>query len=904
MNPFLLIVFLLFLIQPAEAGKFRGVVECPIAGHPTCSDGRENDGISGIDPAPHAMAFGAVEAGYAAEMEDCPCSLEWEEVADASASGGAYMRLKDGTPPGAGECACCGNFANGSYYLTPQVSVPSPDSGDPYNLIWVSAQSRNRPTNAESSALAGGETLDFTPGPIGADFLPNFTHGTAQATYALNGDSCLYIHSQSAIAIDNLYLSTSPTANPVYPAAAVIPDYIILEEGSQTAPVSIDGVCDEPAWGAGGANQVPTAGFSDSNNTNVNIRLLWQNDTTDRLKLCASVNDEEFDATVDSNDGSVFSNDSIEIQWCDDQPAIRHEDCFKLTVSISASTAFLDANYPSGTETVAYDGNTTCAKSITGTLNDGANDTSYLVECVIDLGFDSAGGQFVLGNVHMIDKDTATADGDLLAFSPTDASANDISTWGLFEISSTSLSDLGAGTDTTAPTMGAPTVVTNSETTCTISSTTTEPVICQLNYEASPAGDPGAPYANLSGTNSSSGGLCQITLSGLTASTRYWARMNGTDAAQNVGNSSSVSCDTDVAPGGGAFATNPPGSLFTEQSTLYTPIPADHVKANSATLVGFLLEESDKINLNSTTAANSFCVATESDPRIDISPEPTTRITSTAWVQGYDQDIPMPASCEPPTDVVNSGTDRIVMVWCDDCLDAASQDYVWGFYKSIKDSDTAWRANTVWKIPKDGPGHHECTSSCPSGSVTCYRNADPCWNTSDSACSQKPRTPTMVSRAALDAGLIEHVLSFETLMNANKGATHTGGDQSWMYPCKSSNFSGGACSGDDCLYYGQRFQMDPTIDIESPTFSSNSTVDAYIKAIMKAAQTYGLILMEGKPAGNHGIQIESSATAGAYPSSFAQDFRAASPLIMNNLQAVYCVPGIAGDQCPALESKP
>ena len=231
---------LTFLVATVgHAALVHRVPECPYTGHATCSDGLDNDADGTVDEAAPALAFAAVTGGYAAQAEAGVLSGNAQIVADASASGGNYVSLTTGSRFGSGQNALCGNFANATYYVWPRVIAPVPGS-DPFStrVFWVDTSPIGQhPDNAKAVALSTSDpsTYQFpaVPIPTNLNFLTG-EHSTAQATFTLNGNACLYFALQDGIKLDTVFVATANNATPVLPGGSPVTDYVIKKVGPNT----------------------------------------------------------------------------------------------------------------------------------------------------------------------------------------------------------------------------------------------------------------------------------------------------------------------------------------------------------------------------------------------------------------------------------------------------------------------------------------------------------------------------------------------------------------------------------------------------------------------------------------------------------------------------------------------
>ena len=453
---FLILALLLFPVL-THATVLHQIPECPYTGHSTCSGGIDDDNDGTIDEAAPSLAFATVTGGYAAEAEDGVLSGNAATTADASASGGDYVSLTSGARFGSGQVALCGNFTTGSYYIWPRTITPTPGD-DPLGarVVWVdtSAISQN-PDNTKSTALSTSDSAAYnfptTPIATNLDFTTG-EHATSQATYTLDGNTCLYFGLQDGIKLDSVFLATANSATPALPAGTPSADYVIKKIGPNT--ITINGACDEGAWShADGANQVSWTGGNISNNT-VNLKLLWDSAPTPKqLYWCFEVQDTDIRAAATGTDPtspSIFSDDDLELQWKNTQSTTRDDNTKKLTVNGQSSPAIRTEQ---NNADLTWAPTVSVARVLTGTLNDTTADTKIVIEGKTDIGFDPGSSLLALCNFFHFDDDVA-GDGQRSAFTSI-GSQNDITKWGSCEFSATALGAL-PNPDATAPVLGTP----------------------------------------------------------------------------------------------------------------------------------------------------------------------------------------------------------------------------------------------------------------------------------------------------------------------------------------------------------------------------------------------------------------------------------------------------------------
>lgn len=840
------IALLLLLTVPAQAARPSFAPECPLAGHATCADGRDNDGDERVDESPTSAAFASVTGGYAAEFESGGRTATIEIVADGVASGGNAVRLSQGKVGGAGQVWVCGNFTNGAYYVFIHAKTAAAVASPVTNTVWVDTiPIPSVPSNSTAAMLFTPESTYGWVGPVGRDL--NFltgVHGTSQATFTLNGEACLYVAPSSVVTLDAIYVSTSPTTVPVLPSAAggtPTPDYTILEKG--TNAITHNGACTEGVWGGGGANVVQFRGVDNTTTSDVSFQFVWENAATDRLHFCAKWTDADLQAAASSNDSSaIFNDDGPEFHWKSDQTQTFTATTYKLAVSANVTPNYLDRNYPNGSANNTYNGNCTLTRGVSG--------NTYTIEGACDLGFDGSAQRFGLCNFMLRDRDAGTGASVLqrISYSANLGQFNDISTWGLCEYSPTSLGTLTTP-DTTAPTVTSPAASNVGTNAATVTANTNEEGVCRVRYGTSTGS-----YPNASGTTSSNNGTCLILLSALAAATQYFAVVDVTDAAGNTGTSSEITFTTAAA------STDGVGPYFVQPSTWYKLIATDQAglvaafanpHPNSAAFVNDIKNNTSSLTFSRTQYGNRLCTATPSDPIITVS-----GIKTGAQEQGWHQGR-MPAECVPP-----GGTDGWVSVVNE------GDGYVWELYAAKKTDATTWSASSARKWPLTGRGHLNPYDNIFGGAV---------W-----ACTASARIHGTVRKEELDAGEIKHAIAFAYW--GERKPDHWG-----FVPCNA--YRAGISDRPAAGYLGERLMLDPNIDVNA------LAVGKHTKIILRAMQKYGFIFSYNSCLGCGQLLLESD--TGKSWSWGSYDFSGnIKDLVFNNMRRIPCVASYSGE-CPS-----
>lgn len=576
-----LLLFFLLLPAWAEAAPRNPSPECPYTGHSTCSDGVDNDIDGTKDEAAPSAAFSG-SGPYNANVKDCQL-LTYTTASDATAASGTYVKKTSTEPFYNGEIACAGSFTNATYYLWVRYRT-----SETISFIWVKSGSTHglSPANATNGAfLPVSATFQWTPvGQIGS--LNNVVtcattfvcqNETGQRTFTLSGTAALFIKATAGVELDCFYLSTSATASPECPTGGggVTVNYEILELGAETEPT---------AWNSAAftnANVMTFSGFDNSSLT-CTVKMLWDNNTTDRIYVSADCNDTEAltSGSITANDDSDWFNvahDNIEFRWRADLNQTKDTDF--LGASVNLSPWHMDGRWPGGNLDTSYTLNTTKAVNTVAS-------TSWQIFMAFDAGSNIAPDTNGICNFVVRDRDSGGGSVVKHFFGTTINGMTNLAEFGVCKFSNTTVPASGGGGDSTAPT------VSNTAETNITSTTAT------ITFDTNESGTESVVYGTSSGnytetvTDGTCSANCSVALTGLSPSTTYFYKARVTDAAGNTGLSTEDSFTTSASTatifasstGSGTACTS--GSPCTVAQALTNAVAGDIVELANGTYTG------------------------------------------------------------------------------------------------------------------------------------------------------------------------------------------------------------------------------------------------------------------------------------------------------------------------------
>jgi hypothetical protein len=199
-------------------------------------------------------------------------------------------------------------------------------------------------------------------------------------------------------------------------------DYEIYLKG--TAPIDLDGNCNEPAWDAARSLSF-TSGDSDNTGT---CRLLWEDGQPDRIYGCCELGDTSLQAIVATNDtDGIWDDDAIELYVKGNLDPVTDGTTTRVIVNLLGH--FRDTNYPGGMVNLDHAASVAFGHLLHGELNDeGAVDAGYGVEWRQTLAFEAQPDLIGLCEFILNDRDDDTPSA-FYTFSDA-TSSFDPGTWG------------------------------------------------------------------------------------------------------------------------------------------------------------------------------------------------------------------------------------------------------------------------------------------------------------------------------------------------------------------------------------------------------------------------------------------------------------------------------------------
>lgn len=167
------------------------------------------------------------------------------------------------------------------------------------------------------------------------------------------------------------------------PPGPGVTDYVIAKT---TSPITMDGLCNEPAYAAANALSFGDADYDDSDNTST-CRFVWTPGAVDSVYGCCTILDSRLEAEVTTDEGEgIWSDDAVEMIF--DPDTDNAESVGMVKFIINANNFVRDG--VDGTDTnLSQDPVTVSAALRAGSLNDSAmaDDNGWSVEFQVDLPF-------------------------------------------------------------------------------------------------------------------------------------------------------------------------------------------------------------------------------------------------------------------------------------------------------------------------------------------------------------------------------------------------------------------------------------------------------------------------------------------------------------------------------------
>ena len=281
-----------------------------------------------------------------------------------------------------------------------------------------------------------------------------------------------------------------------------------------------------------------------------------------------------------------------------------------------------------------------------------------------------------------------------------------------------------------------------------------------------------------------------------------------------------------AADGGEEGEETAAARFFKEDSSWYTRIPEDPaLLPNSAEVVEHIVETQPVLSGHNSTVEFAGQWSVPVWHAREDTPETTVPCDSAfSGDRGWNV-VPIPPEAVPAgNDAAAETPDKYVR---DGHMVIVSHDrkHAWDFWKAVKRHDGGWQAGRIRKWDLTGSGVEQ----------PCLRVTRTDGKTTLPYCRVGP-VPLLHGLVMYDEvvedGRINHALAF---------ATENVGDKT-VYPCVMPWESG---------YYGYRFQLDPSIDVDTLNLNNGA------KVIARALQEYGMIFVENNGKGCNSVYLES-----------------------------------------------
>jgi hypothetical protein len=510
--------------QPADAAKVYRTPDVGSAGYDHDANGIQNDGA-------YPGAWVQDGSNYRIETNSCAWISPVESFADATASGGTALRKPLGSDQNAAPIQCPPIPVAGDFHLWFLALTPSPSA----NLIWPQT---TRPVinlnNAVATALFNngfspqwGWTNAWNGVSFGAGGAQK-TNGTGRPTVNSAGTAPLWITKDPGVGLDVIVACVVADCNPALVGSGGGAPLVAYEamKADTVPPASCADMVN--------ANQFPAfGGLGSDSGAFVTAQLVWGDAATDKIYGCIKRNDTDLAATTTSNDSFGINNDDgFILFYTANQNAVSDSTTKGIAINIAATPAEFDQQDPINTGDTSYNANCSVTRTLVGTLNDGATDTSWQLFFICDRGFNAAADVITLFNASLTNRTTAGVVSGKRLF----GDLFNMSDWKGIKWSSTVLPG-GAPSDTTAPVLTSCSIPAGNigQVSADILCTTDEAgsAIAQRDTDNDNATS-GADMVQV-GPISASVGAFTINMSGLTAGTAYEARACVTDASGNQG---------------------------------------------------------------------------------------------------------------------------------------------------------------------------------------------------------------------------------------------------------------------------------------------------------------------------------------------------------------------------------
>lgn len=264
--------------------------------------------------------------------------------------------------------------------------------------------------------------------------------------------------------------------------------------------------------------------------------------------------------------------------------------------------------------------------------------------------------------------------------------------------------------------------------------------------------------------------------------------------------------------------------FFQQNSTWYEKIPSNPVLfTNSSNYIQDILINSGYF----AAAYGEWSVPIHYSPpgtsNVTVTMRSPTGICGSNAIANHWNDVPIPAGALPAANTANC-----LGEYRDGHMVIYSDLYVWEFFNA-EYCDSVWYTSCVRRYARSGDG-----LNAP------YDNLGWC-----RACPGASLTHGIVWKSEIDAGVINHALSFCYWAEGNNGS----GNYTSEYPCTATR--GEVSSRTYAMHMGMRIQLDPSWNCNS---LGEGTFDAII---CKALQDYGAIFVDNCGVGYNSIYIEN-----------------------------------------------
>lgn len=526
----LLLTLLLILFAPqVEAAKRMPSPECPYTGHASCSDGIDNDHDNTVDEAAPSAAFSSVTDGYAADIKNCQLLTYTTTAGDTESSSGTFVSKTSTNNHDVGQIACAGNFTNGSYYIWVKLRFRGVTQV-PQRVLWLNTSAFTSGFQNSRASFVSDVSLTQAPAfgwvSIGDSFdFTTSTNGTAATTLTLNGNAAIFMVANEVLELDCFYVSTSSSATPICPS------------GAPASGVTFDAVGTADS-GSAQTTLTPTITVgSDSNR--ILIAGIAHRTTTNTISSVSSSVDGAL-TLLSWHATSPGTNVGCALYYKIAPTAGAHT--VTVTFSEAQNAAANLVSYEGVSQTAPFSAVSTAGGNTSPATITMASSTDNIGIVHLCASVDTA--ETITPNASQTERweeNAGIAGGAnrVSALSAKQGDSNVTLSWtitgtAVWNLTGVSLQPPSAAGS--APTMGTPSTVLVGNTTATVRASIDDPsATCQAEYEADGGTSP--PYTSATSSIGPTGGFCQHAITGLTASTAYVYRINGTNSTGTTNSS-------------------------------------------------------------------------------------------------------------------------------------------------------------------------------------------------------------------------------------------------------------------------------------------------------------------------------------------------------------------------------